>query len=1477
LSRNTQSPERVSTRKGKVTDCSNNFSVTIAGLSDALTRGGASLSAANNSLEESIALTATANEVMQNPQVVGQALKTISMRIRGVVTDEDEDGDTVLEPAKLGKLIQDITAKYTEDGKGISILASPDEFKSTYQILLELSKVWDKLTDTERAYVLERTAGKHRATVLQAILSNEETLVKSYETALNSAGSAMEEFEKRTESIEYHLNQLKAAWQELATNSASTEFVNMLLDAAKALVELVSKVGALNLSVSALGAMAGVFKKLSIDPAMEAKFKSLYEEAKKTGGIVKAFGKEIDISNKNLEKKDKTLVKLSSSLKGFGSILFSAFKGFGVAVVLELAIGAIKNFVDKSKHEVSELSGEIDSVTASITSLKSEIDELSADGISTEGEQRRIALLQKQLELEEKLLKTKQDQKSKAVLKNADIFFNGAQGGIVSSEFEDAMKAAEKSAKAYEENITFLEQNAKTVENASQKMKEYSADVIGNQQNIVNLGQTITDYNKKQGETSELYSEAIENLKALYQYEDDLNWVIANGTAEQVEAAKAHKVNLALFIYEQEALLGLSDSYGNAVKKLNSYSEKHEKLNGVVEEANKSQKISKASLESLKKEYPELAKEIEDKSKVVNGSYVLEKEAVEALNEAFNESRKIQLQTQVDMTMAAINESNKRIDKYKEEASAILKIYEMSAKVAEQALSDPMMLPNFPKELLDFDSDAMPLAFENAGKSGNIVYDTFLNSLSPAQKAAAENVLAEQKRQKELLLELERLQAEIESIGSSTSGTGTSTTLSGDGDSSSIDVFDKYANALANAREEVESYSHAVEVAQARLDLNQSQEERTVELLTEEQKLYSDLISAQEAQYKITNDTLWLQMQQLETVKQMVAEDVNSRLGFEKYSADDVSSWTEADVQRIIEVELKLNVDEAKEDAELANKLNGYLEMRNDIHELELDWYDKKIERQQTVLDMVQSEIDNQNDILDQYDDARKFSEKILDLLGEVEGTENRRRKLIYSLNDSYEKQKQTIEEMYLANAAQMAELAKDMETNAQAYAKLQEQQEALELAKLDDIESQFNYKQELLELEKEEAEVLAESQIYGEQGREKWEDARQDEIDALQERIDEMDRQAEEDSYAQQMADYEEEIAEKEAEIADLYVKLNNLREQQTVQTLKEQEDGSFQWEYIEDQIAVNETLEEISDKQNEIEEIRNEIKEAQDEHALEMEKQVLQDKITAIEEEVDRRQELYDEEIDNIQETYDREMAILSRWLQDEIAHWQRTIMTAKENLEVYKETNVEGWNANTQATEEELTKLDEAYNTHFSSIVETIQNYATQAIYWINEIRDAEIEAARAVAEARREAAEAERESSRESSKKAAGGIKFVEANNFLARLHYGERVLTRQEAQQYNDIEDDIKSGRLASYFESAKIDAANSISSTVSQSINRVGGTTVPTASTTSTSFVIEHLELPNVQDSQDFANVLQSWARNEFGGLAQKAKIVRSK
>lgn len=78
----------------KMNEVSNNFAISSGGIGEALQRSASSMAAANNSLDETIAMITAANEVAQNPEKVGNAFKTMSMRIRGAKTQLEEMGES---------------------------------------------------------------------------------------------------------------------------------------------------------------------------------------------------------------------------------------------------------------------------------------------------------------------------------------------------------------------------------------------------------------------------------------------------------------------------------------------------------------------------------------------------------------------------------------------------------------------------------------------------------------------------------------------------------------------------------------------------------------------------------------------------------------------------------------------------------------------------------------------------------------------------------------------------------------------------------------------------------------------------------------------------------------------------------------------------------------------------------------------------------------------------------------------------------------------------------------------------------------------------------------------------------------------------------------------------------------------------------------------------------------------------------------
>lgn len=135
----------------------NKFAISSGGIGDALQRSASSLSSAGNTLSESIGLITAANTVVQDPESVGTAFKTLSMRIRGATTELEAAGlDTEGMAESTAKLREEILAL-----SGVDIMADKNSFKSTYDILDELASKWQDLTDIQQATITELIAGSN--------------------------------------------------------------------------------------------------------------------------------------------------------------------------------------------------------------------------------------------------------------------------------------------------------------------------------------------------------------------------------------------------------------------------------------------------------------------------------------------------------------------------------------------------------------------------------------------------------------------------------------------------------------------------------------------------------------------------------------------------------------------------------------------------------------------------------------------------------------------------------------------------------------------------------------------------------------------------------------------------------------------------------------------------------------------------------------------------------------------------------------------------------------------------------------------------------------------------------------------------------------------------------------------------------------------------------------------------------------------
>lgn len=128
----------------------NKYSVTAAGLGEALQRSASAMQLAGNTFQETAAMTTGMTEVIQDPAKSGQALKILSLRLRGMKGELQEMGEevdpTVENISKMQGQILNLT-------HGKVDIFDDGEFKSTYEIMDGIHSAWEDMSDIEQAEV----------------------------------------------------------------------------------------------------------------------------------------------------------------------------------------------------------------------------------------------------------------------------------------------------------------------------------------------------------------------------------------------------------------------------------------------------------------------------------------------------------------------------------------------------------------------------------------------------------------------------------------------------------------------------------------------------------------------------------------------------------------------------------------------------------------------------------------------------------------------------------------------------------------------------------------------------------------------------------------------------------------------------------------------------------------------------------------------------------------------------------------------------------------------------------------------------------------------------------------------------------------------------------------------------------------------------------------------------------------------------
>ena len=415
-----------------------------------LERSSAAMSAANNSIEETIALESAAVQVTRNAETTGTAFRTISMRIRGYDEETEELSE---EYENLSGKIANLTKTAKSPG-GISLFSDKDKktFKSTYQLLKDISEIWDELSDKEQAQLTEKLAGKRGGQVLSAIMNDFSEVERAMTEMSQAAGSSDKEMEIIEESIDYKINAIKQSWVGFMQDVLKREDLGKLFDSLlkgseslqktlstltpiitpliEALAKLIEEFAKLNESTNGLAGVAGLIyggskigKKVNdvrgtvggllgssgVDKKSILSGSSL--DSIKKFLSRPAFGEVI----KTTEKMSSAATKASGAMgeiavaeKAAGAAAGTATISMGALLAIVAAIGvavyAGAKAWDYYTTTVEETEEQIKETKGKIEELQSEIDELNSKDDRNEYENNRLSILKQELEVQKDLL-----------------------------------------------------------------------------------------------------------------------------------------------------------------------------------------------------------------------------------------------------------------------------------------------------------------------------------------------------------------------------------------------------------------------------------------------------------------------------------------------------------------------------------------------------------------------------------------------------------------------------------------------------------------------------------------------------------------------------------------------------------------------------------------------------------------------------------------------------------------------------------------------------------------------------------------------------------------------------------------------------------------------------------------------------------------------------------------------------------------
>lgn len=180
--------------------------------------------------EELLGMVGSVSEATRrSASVVGNSFKTIFSRLTNVAAGKMTDDQ--------GEALNDV--EQVLNGLNIKLRDTTGQFRNMYDVISDVADNWQNYTNVEQAWIATSVAGTRQRETFLALMENWDRSLELSAAAMNSEGMSMEKMDIYLQSIQAHINALKAAFENLVYSEGFVNLINFVLESITKLINLI--------------------------------------------------------------------------------------------------------------------------------------------------------------------------------------------------------------------------------------------------------------------------------------------------------------------------------------------------------------------------------------------------------------------------------------------------------------------------------------------------------------------------------------------------------------------------------------------------------------------------------------------------------------------------------------------------------------------------------------------------------------------------------------------------------------------------------------------------------------------------------------------------------------------------------------------------------------------------------------------------------------------------------------------------------------------------------------------------------------------------------------------------------------------------------------------------------------------------------------------------------------------------------------